>query len=259
MIIGPTNRSQLVQYMHEMIAQFKEITGQSSFFDINIPMSYDGKPRCCAYVYVSNAGFYHALLGKNVDGSERVLWVEESSGENVQNDEEEELPSLDDFMKSNSSLTTKEWSSVSKETSYRKEVLPPLLRPIGIPMNDIQKEYMKHHPSEDYDGECYYPYMDGGFVYEPEPHYVPNVLVCRGIEKWMTHQDIFKLFQKFSNSSQKIYPKVELKGNYAHIIYDPATRDAQFALIMMKKRTIYGKNKEVANLFCNFLYQKSTM
>lgn len=240
-LTGPCNTEQVATAMAKIAVECERLTGHKCFYDINLPIAYDGKPRCCAYMYFSNPEMYWILLGKNPDGSERVEYYD---------DPEWICPERE-------TKTFTNWADeVEEEELYicpqLSRPLPPLIDIPPIVLTTSQIEWMTENSPET-DPTIYRMKFSSAFVVPVEPPYLHNKIVCGGIESWMTEADLKRLFGKYSTSRNRDFPKYEIRGNRGIITYDPHTTDGQFAMIMMKKRTIHSQGKTV-NLFCNFFF-----
>src|SRR5262249_29797658 len=90
-------------------------------------------------------------------------------------------------------------------------------------------------------------------VYGIDSKFMANILKCKNLPPWITRDDLKVQFAPYASDSKTIheryirgakieepYPFVNINADgVAFIIFDPSTRDAQFALHMMKKTPIY--------------------
>lgn len=239
-LTGPCNHEQVATVMSRLVLDFERITGNKCFYDINLPVAYDGKPRQCAYIYLSNPEFYHVILGKNPDGSERIEyyddpeWICPEREEKSFNNWADELEEEDKYI-----------------CPQLTRVLPPLLEVPNVQLNASQIAWMADtYPAQD--PSIFTVVFESAFVLPVNPPYVHNKIVCGGIEPWMTDADIRRIFGKYSTSkNKKDFPRLDRFSNRAIITYDPKTTDGQYAMIMARKRHINFEGK-TANIFCNF-------
>jgi len=90
-----------------------------------------------------------------------------------------------------------------------------------------------------------------------DKEYCENVLCARSVPNWLRTDDIFEKFRVFvRDENKKIkkrgktgivelrYPIVNItKNKLCFVEFDPQTRDAQFALLMMKKVKFENKTR----------------
>lgn len=99
--------------------------------------------------------------------------------------------------------------------------------------------------------------------YETEPAFVmdvpeifrANVLCSRDIPDVLSKEDIRLAVIQFTESD-KTYPHVEISRNIAFITFDPKTRSAQFALLMIKRLKVVKDNKPYYLGFCHAFNRK---
>jgi hypothetical protein len=74
-------------------------------------------------------------------------------------------------------------------------------------------------------------------VKETRPEHIPNVLCSKNVPVWLKESQIRKYFRLYS--SHPHYPQVKIQRHRhkscVFVEFDPATRDAQFALLMTTK------------------------
>ena len=97
--------------------------------------------------------------------------------------------------------------------------------------------------------------VDRAMVSLVDSKFMPNILKCKDIPSWITKEDLKMQFSPYASDSKTLqeryikgrrveetYPFVNINDDrVAFIIFDSSTRDAQFALHMMKKTVISGK------------------
>lgn len=247
LLTGPCTRQQIFTVVSELARQFERHTGEKTYFDLNLPVSFDGKPRCCAYLFVSNPSFYHVLLGKSPDGSARYHLEDDPS----YIPKESNKPKSFDF---NSSMN---WADLDDDDEVLEKedpelgkirvIDPPLLTVPSVDLTQEQSDWMEE--TEGFPTTIYHIQFQQAFVYQAEEGYSPNVLVIRGLEDWITAGDLKKMYGKYSTShNTKRYPEVDIKKNIGFVTYDPSTHDGEFAVVMTKKRT-YTRDGKSAQLF----------
>lgn len=98
--------------------------------------------------------------------------------------------------------------------------------------------------------------VDRAMVTSVDSKFMPNILKCKDVPDWVTKDDLKVQFSPYASDSktpreryikgrrvEETYPFVNINSDrVAFVIFDPSTRDAQFALHMMKKTTIRGES-----------------
>lgn len=113
--------------------------------------------------------------------------------------------------------------------------------------------------------------VDRAMVTSVDNKYMPNILKCKDIPDWITKEDLKVQFAPYASDSKTLqeryikgrrveetYPFVNINDDrVAFIIFDPSTRDAQFALHMMKKTVIRGKSIAGAPIHATLIFKHS--
>lgn len=246
-LTGPCDLSQVTSVLALLVQQFNKLTGQNCYYDINLPVAFDGKPRCCAYIYLSNPSFYYVLIGKNPDGTERMEMIDDPDWVCP----EQPTQTVDDLFKK-----VDDWADIMEEEDKYicpkiPSPLPPLMTIPSVALKPDQVKWMQENES-DTDFSTYTIKFSSAFVMNIEPPFIHNMIVCRGIDEGFNHADLRRVFGKYSTSSNKDYPKIDHRQHMATITYDPHTTDGQFAMIMAKKRSFKNKEGKIYHIYCTF-------
>lgn len=108
--------------------------------------------------------------------------------------------------------------------------------------------------------------IDRAKVDELPDKFMPNILKCTNVPPWITERDLKSYFAPYASDSSSLqeryikgrrfeetYPFVNMNNQrVAFIIFDSSTRDAQFALHMMKKFRLPTKNPDEASVLLFF-------
>jgi hypothetical protein len=113
--------------------------------------------------------------------------------------------------------------------------------------------------------------VDRAMVTSVDSKFMPNILKCKDVPDWITKDDLKIQFSPYASYSttpreryikgrrvEETYPFVNINSDrVAFVIFDPSTRDAQFALHMMKKTTIKGKSPNGSTLTSTLIFGHS--
>ncbi len=235
---------------------------------VNLISSKDGY--CgCAYVWISSPEVYNAIVGKNLDGSERVRYE----------DDPDWKPPTDS--------TDKSWGDrmENKECLRTTIYLESLLSFDGYDFDQKQLDNMSNLSTKKGYIKIYQ-----AFVLDVEPNLNRHILIAKNIPEWITEEMLKDKFSPFtSDTKTKIqrfinrkrifdtYPfiniynhsnkisKVKLaeSGSFTpkimcFITFNKLTYDGQFALLMTKKLVVYHpKTNKPHTLFFTFSYKKN--
>jgi len=216
----------------------------------NVIYDRDNIPYGFGYVYITNTQVYNMLLGKNPDGSDRTKIVEKES------------KSI--FTPEDGVVWIEDWSQDERELEI--EELPSLLvvpfhRYTREQASQFQKFYQKaklreekHRPKSplSYDGFSFI--FEKAHVKPVGEQYSLNILCGRKIPPWLNQKTVYNQFRRFV-SDKRMKKKTKIKNRVAEVPYpevtinrkkglcfiefNPLSRDAQFALLMMTK-TVYA-------------------
>lgn len=232
---------------------------------VNLIINKNGEYYGFGYMRVSNEKVYWMLLGKNIDGSERILeykdpeWIPPLPKPEVTFEQELERQSKMD------------WYEIAlEEDKYVhpiiKETLESLMKIPGYKYNKKQYEHLTQmaiNEGKNKDDVPKIGYFEVSRAYGRKVinGKMRNVLCARQVPNWIpsvAFREIFKFFCSFNSS---VYPIVKLidgkKSNMpskkiVFITFGPETDDAIFALLMTRKIIIqHPKNK---NLKCTLIF-----
>jgi len=245
-------------------------------YKVNLIVGRSGKYYGFGYIWVTNPEVYYMLIGKNPDGSERVIYEDDPNWKEPEKSLEETLDNL--------KCSNKSWADdLEEEEELRKQYncpqikkeLPILMTLPGYEYDTEQLEHVKKLAlSEGYKGPIPtkgYFQISPAFVTDLDDKYCHNVLCSRNIPLWISEQDIKNIFIPYTSDSitkyirkikgKKIadtYPFVTINENrVAFITFHLETRDAQFALLMTRKVTLNNQNGESFVLIFNHSYNTS--
>lgn len=260
-----------------------EISFQKAIEELNIPCRFkvnlvETKNGICGYAYIwlTSPQVYHALMGKNLDGTDLVMLIDDPTWNPPKKSLNE---ALNDARKKENLSSS--WADIEDESdiikSYKcpqiKKNLDPIIKISGYKYNDEQLEFLKlrNKHTQQKDGAIPgYGYFEIGpaYVSELDIKLCHNVLISRKIPEWITVEIFKQLFYNYvsnpitphrcshNSKSYDTYPHVNIiniKGNRSvFITFDPTTYDARFALLMVRKLKIVdpeGKNPDSTLIF----------
>lgn len=262
-------RKQLKQELDKLTSKpLSEFHKQSCRYKINLLVNKDGAYLGFGYIRVSLPEIYWMLLGRNPDGSERFEdipdpdWV--APGPKSPTTDFEEI--LEEEKK-------KTWAEMAEE---EEQYIQPIIRHqldalICIPGYKYDAEQLQHlrelavENSEDPTGipETGFFEISRGYAKDAPPGRLKHRLCARRVPDWVPLEAfkyifspyIIKLNKRGSTniSNRKIegtYPLVNFidskKGRIVFVTFDPASKDALFALLMTKKtRIIHPENEKL--------------
>ena len=220
------------------------------------------------YIFVSNTEVYWMLLGKNPDGSERVIqyldpnWVPQPTLT-----EEQEAAKYQGMA----------WNEiVDEENKYAcqviKKVLDPLMPIPGYVYDEQQYKHLQDMAISSGTDPSLVPttgyfVLSRAYVKNVEPGKVENQLCARQIPKWVPSIAFKQIFKDYmTEEDDEKYPTVELidgkkdNGNIALITFKSRTKKAQFTLLMTRKvHIIHPNNPEYeCTLVFNHAYEENT-
>lgn len=230
--------------------------------DIRISVVADAKGNLYGWSYCrfSNPVYYWMFLGKNPDGSERVLKTPDQSW--TPPSDEEPL----DLQHSSSGS----WADmVEEEEEYQQRhtrpvivtPLPPLLllndytyqsgqREAHIALEARNAAYEKRKVQEVKSTLVVSP----AYVKEVSEEYNHNIICGRSLEEagkipaWIKESDLRQVFSR--HSKKKEYPTVVFNHRrHAFITFDPSTHEAAFALLVEPKLEIVVNGQRCTLLF----------
>lgn len=230
---------------------------------VNLIVNKDGEYYGFGYIHVARKEVYWMLLGKNPDGSDRVLEYLDPNWQPPQakpaNEETEKYANM-------------RWYEIVEEEDKNvhpkiKKVLPPLMVVPGYVYDEQQ--YKHHQEIADREGKdpATVPTMgffelSRAYVKDVEPGKIENVLCARQVPPWIppiAFKQIFRDYVSDKTTLHKIkrtdsngddewvedtYPMINLvkgrkdAGNIVFITFEPGTKEAMFALLMTRKVTI---------------------
>ena len=243
-------------------------------YKVNLVTNHDNVSLGFAFVFITNPAVYYMLLGKNCNGSDRIEYRDDPSWV---------APTDDKLINNAGWCSTKStsWADMDEEYDREEEERQRHIRPkiavqleplMTLPPFKLTKEQIdekkskiimenKNKPNFDEEfvevSDLAYFGVDAAFVMYLDHKYMPNILKCIKIPMWVTKEDIKVEFASYASNSKTLherfikgrkieeaYPFVNINNDrVGFVIFDPTTRDAQFALHMMMKTTI---SKEVA-------------
>lgn len=207
---------------------------------VNVVQSKDGNFFGISYVRVTNTEVYNMLLGLNPDGTERIEYEEiEEQEEQEEQQKNWSNFSLDDVSEMDWADCVDEWTAPTQKKkiviSHKKE---PLMNLNCIRLGELA--------------------VGRAIVKDLDENQKHDVLVSKNVPTWINVDDIKKRFTPFSSDSKTkykktyngrvnyiTYPDVNIKNGNIYVRFCPSTRDAQFALLMMKKTVVKSKDNQV--------------
>ena len=171
-------------------------------FFINVVENKDNKKFGLSYVWVKSPVLYNVLLGKNLDGSDRIERVD---------DPDWVEPERDYFEAMAEAEASGEWGLMGMvEDQYKPnkidKVLPPLFSPVIV-------KYSKEQKEESNEDEKMIEFFEMTVKINPEkPKY--NSIYSTCIPKWVSEDMLYTFFKRFckiTKHKNKKYPIVEIK------------------------------------------------
>ena len=234
-------------------------------FKVNVVCNRAGKCYGYSYVWFTNPEVYHMFLGRNPDGSERVVYTPDPYWIAPPPSEEDEKPT--------SYPRGKSWADIQeeeeeKELKYTRPMIKTVLEPLMV-LSEIEYEpgqmeaqrqlMMENAVRNKKEGqEIVVPprfkfVPQAAYVETVDDRYSPETLHGTNIPSWVKAEDIKAQFKHFASNSRTVHRR-KVKGNFvedtypfvsmsepangermAFVTFDRNTHDAQFALLMMRK------------------------
>ncbi len=211
----------------------------------------------CAYIYLSNVQVYHAIMGKNLDGTDRISFFDDP--EFVMPEE-----SYDEALKTYHSKTIDVGFSWADDIDDYDEIISRYRCPQIKVCEDSLVKIPNYKKNSSFALDCAY-------VKSVPKNYKNNILIGLNIPTWTTIEDLNNHFEKFDTSrnntlsksysilDNKKYPIITIKRNKrlanARVIFSENTNDAHFALLFSKYVVLTSKKKEKSFPF-KFWYLK---
>lgn len=254
---------------------------------VNLIVNKNGEYYGFGYIRVSNESVYWMLLGRNPDGSDRIL--EYPDPEWTPPSPKADLLSIEEGDKYNGMS----WYEIAQEEDKYihpiiKEDLGPLMVIPGYEYDELQYKHLQEIAIEDGKDPSKVPRM-GYFEFaraygrDVEDGKIANVLCARQVPDWIPHiafKNIFKPYvsnvpqsntqgvtqennQETKEEHAEEYPIISITGGkkepgkIVFITFDPNTKDAIFSLLMTRKvRIIHPKNPDLkATLIFDHAYE----
>ena len=246
-------------------------------YNVNIIVGRNGKLYGLGYIWVTNEEVYYMLMGKNPDGTDRVEYIPDPFWKTPLKPLEDALEEIDELCSSSWADYCEAEDSIVEQYEPRmvKKYLPPLIELPGYDYDAEQLKYIQALAIEQgHQGEVPkkgYFHISPAFVQDIDEKYCRNVLCARNVPMWITEKDLKSAFVPYVSDSKTpisrkskgvkvtdTYPFVCInEKRVAFITFNPSTRDAQFALLMMRKVSMTkmnGKEKQTCLLVFNHSY-----
>jgi hypothetical protein len=180
-----------------------------------------------AFVYLTSSEMYHIVLGRNPDGSDRVESVETAA------------PLC---FGSPSTWGSSNWADeVDSQETVR---LPPLVELEEYHYNQQQRALLEAKGSSDTTGRLV---VSPAYVPDVDERYCPYVLKSSTPPSWVKVEDVSKAFAPYSSTPG--YPTIRIAGQGVYVTFCSGTREAQFALHMMRKLHLRKEGREAWLIF----------
>lgn len=246
--------AQLREAIHRAIKQAEDILNCtiSTQFKINHLPTYG-----FAYVWFTNESVSHLLLGRNLDGTERLEYTYSDVEENIEgkswadiNDNVLRLPPL---------VTLGEYAI----TAEQKDELRDMVLAAGYQKTDDQYLAIDKLATALFE---VYP----AYIYQVDKIYLNHTLHTKNVPVWLNGSTLKRLFQPYVSNPDKKFIKTIYKGNakikqectYPHveitskgsvfINFDPSTNDAAFCRLMTRK--LHVKDKDTSQS-CTLVFE----
>ena len=219
---------------------------------VNVVCNREGKKFGHTYAWLNHHEIFYALIGKNLDGTERFKMVEDPNWSPPSDDEDEALEAAGD-----------DWGAMADvEEAYEcpqiKVKLEPLVTPPAVKYTPAQ---IKEVGEE----------SEFGFIeiFEVQLSKKPgklNTIFSNDIPDWITKEMLFEYFEKFERDKsvhqtkkrEKFhYPQIVVKKKkdlreeriFCNITFSPMFRETATFLINIAKRVEFEKDGKKALLF----------
>nr|QBK90650.1 MAG: hypothetical protein LCPAC104_01470 [Pithovirus LCPAC104] len=286
-ITGVAHKSQLKESLEKAIRRF----GYPCNYKINFVISKDrinGKESYCGYAYVwlSNTTVAYALTGRELNGSERVEYVDDPDWtppiKNINELYEDEINKISpmssdsnqhisDFLRTTPCPFDKmtSWADIMDiEEEVQKKTKSPKIKKILEPLLELPKYYYDKEQLSHFNENLKKENIseNGGFKIDrafvrisTDINVKTSTIVGSNIPDWITEEILLEEFSRYVTKNSKIkYPlisfkkSIKYKANIVYINFQQDTYDGQFALLMSKKLHITSKENE--NLNCKLYF-----
>lgn len=192
-----------------------------------------------SYIWTDNTSIFNALIGFNLDGSERSRLIE---------DEEWKPPDIEE-------PDSESWASMNdyhdKMTRpMKKIILEPL---INMPLIKLSEEDMIKFNTGDTEVEVI---IQSARIYINLEN--KNSIFCSKIPSWLDNKTLFNFFSQFEKdkrffqNKEKMkyqYPLIKRKNNNCNIIFSPVNSNTASFIINLVKKLEFNKNDKQCLLF----------
>jgi len=219
---GVLCEGQIINCLNGAITEFNKTFNkdipQNQFY-LNLVTNKEGKSFGYAYAYIDDKELFNIIVGKNLDGSERVELIDDPDWEPPSDDETEALEAAGD-----------DWGELCEvEKSYECpkiiQKLDPLITLPGIKYTEsqlkqvlkdpdlarVQKENLQKYP---------FGFLEVSEVSLSEKKENLNSIFSKNLPDWVTEDFLFKFFSRFNrdplirtkkDKSKFEYPVVKIK------------------------------------------------
>lgn len=228
---GILDESQIRTCIMEGIKQLNFVCDDKDLI-INVVKNRSGKHFGHTYAWINNTKIYNALIGLNIDGTDRVEEVED------ENWKEPEIP-LEEALEGVTDWAEEEEIEERYVVPYKKIPLEPLIILPGIQYTDEQKEKT--------DSEI--GFIDVFPVSLTNYDTLDNYIFSINIPPWLTEELVYNYFRKYEDEASGKFPKVIIKkyssGTNLKVIFSPRNSSlAMFVIKIVKKVELTdGTNK----------------
>lgn len=221
-------------------------------FKVNRVETREGIPVGIAFVFLTNSAVYYMLVGKNIDGSDRVEYKDDPSWSPPVNNKSSNdsgwsiiappiksskmnwADETDDDIWCETTNISKS-GTVSKIPSCPKISFPlePLMKlpPYHLTEDQIKDKKQKiigdNEGKKDFDvslikiSDVAYFNVNRALAPPVDPKYMPNILKCKDIPNWVTKEDLKASFTSFATDSTTIHNRtvrgVHLSESYPFV------------------------------------------
>lgn len=201
---------------------------------VNLIVNKNGEYYGFGYVRVSNEEVYWMLLGRNPDGTERVIEYLDPAWT---------PPSIKEV-----DHTEMSWFEIAQEEDKHihpviREDLGPLMIIPGYKYDTTQYKHLQEMAIIDRKDPDKVPTMgyfefSRAYTRDIDAGKIPNVLYAKQIPDWIpaaAFKNIFKIYSTFNSNYPIINIDNKKEGKVVYITFDNGTRDAAFCLLMTRK------------------------
>jgi hypothetical protein len=257
-----------------------------SDFLINLVTARNGYKMGHAFIWIENPVFFYVLIGKNPDGTDRVLWRDDPNWVCPEREEKEERTDFDDKNKS--------WFDIDEEDRIEEnkykcpqiaEHLPPLIKMPSFEFSEKQRVELLNmmklkNKKNGINAEIKIEEVPIICTFKPEAAYVPpltegassNKLMALNVPTWVSEEMIKNVFSRYAHNNQikrrRPYNRSYIEDTFPYVTitpkqvvyieFDNNSNDAAFAR-MLHRQLHFNKGDQKASLVFEHVIKRDTV